>query len=67
MVKEVIMESTSIIINTVIINDISPKVKKLMGNVKIRRMPPMKVLTSEINKPANKAFQKPPIWTPGII
>jgi hypothetical protein len=59
--KVLIIASTNIIINTVMIKDIKPKVRMLMGNVKIRKIPPIKVLTKEIKNPANKAFQNPPI------
>lgn len=59
--KVLIMESTNMIINTVITKDINPKVKILMGKVNIRKIPPMNVLTKEIKIPANKAFQNPPI------
>lgn len=64
--KEVIIASTSIIINTVIMKDINPNVRKLMGKVNILNIPPIKALTNAIKTAANNALQKPVTSTPGI-
>ncbi len=62
----VIILSTNNTINTVIMNDISPSVRKLIGNVRIRNIVPMVAFAKAINIPAIVALKKPLTCTPGI-
>lgn len=57
--------STNKTIKTVITNDINPRVKKFMGNVKMRKIVPMVAFAKAIRTPAIRALQKLATSTPG--
>lgn len=59
--------STNKIIKTVIIKDINPKVKKLIGKVKILKIKPMVAFANAIKTATRIAVKKPSTLTPGKI
>ena len=64
--KLVIRLSTNKTINTVIIKDISPSVRKLIGKVNNLKIVPMVAFARAISTPAIIALQKFATSTPGI-
>lgn len=57
--------STNKTISTVMINDIKPKLKILIGKVKSRSIVPMVALAKAIRIPAMMALKNPSTCTPG--
>lgn len=64
--KSSIKLSTNKTIKTVMMKDINPKVKKLIGNVSTLRIRPIVAFANAINTPAIIADKNPSTCTPGI-
>lgn len=62
-----ITESLSIIMSTVMMNDIKPNVNQLIGKVNSLKMPPTTAFTNPITKPVTIAQPKPATVAPGTI